>query len=462
MRGYRAVALTASVAIFMQYLDSTAINTAVPAIARDFAIPAIRMDIAIIAYQLALVVFIPFGTVLAGRIGARNAFIAALLIFMSGSIFASLSGSLTELVAARGLEGLGGAVMMPVSRLLVLRSAEKSELISAMNWLVIPGVIGPMMGPAVGGFLVTYASWHAIFLVNVPIALIGVAATILLVPDTGHRSDERFDRRGVTLMSVLTVCFVLGLGGAVGPRPLWITVALLGTSALFGWAYWRHYRTAEAPVIDLSLFSIATFRHSMVAGTMMRIIASATGFILPLWFQLTMGMTAARTGSLMMMSALGAMIVRILSGTMLRHVHPHSLTKFGAGSFVLALLGTATLRQGWPLPVFHLLLLLQGMTLSIGLLVLSPVAYVDIPAERLAAATSFYTTTTQLSLSLGVVSGVWAIGLMRFMLPAGEHDPHVYMGAIAILALIATWAALIGRQVDREAMGSLRPKRATA
>lgn len=462
MSGYRAIALTASVSVFMQFLDSTAISTAIPAMARDLNVPPIDMNIAILAYQLTLVVFIPLGGVLAGRIGARNAFGLSLLVFMAGSILCALSNSLYALIGARMIEGIGGAVMMPVSRLLVVRSAAKHELISAMNWLLIPGIVGPLLGPALGGLLVTYASWHAIFLVNVPIALLGIVMTFTLIPDLRDDKIERFDHKGVLWLSLLIIGLVMGLSGAVGPRPWWITAALLASSLIFAAGYYRHYRTSAAPIVDLSLYSVSTFRHSMVSGVLIRVIFGAAGFLLPLWFQLAMGMSAAQTGMLMIMGSVGALVSRFLGAALIRHTHPRNVAVYGAGGLALALLAISCLRSGWPLPIFYALLFAQGLALAIAMLVIAPAAYVDVPPERTAAAASFYTTVQQLTLSLGVVTGVWAITAMRWLTDATPNDSGAYSGSLVILSLMAFGAMLVTRQLDPESTGTLRPETAPA
>ncbi len=457
MSGYRAIAVTASVAVFMQFLDSTAINTAIPAIAHDLKVPAIDLNVAIIANTLAMVVFVPLGSVLAGRIGSRNAFMLALSLFTIGSIACAFATGLPMLIAARALEGAGGGLMMPLSRLLVVRSASKSELISAMNWLLIPGIIGPLMGPAVGGLLVTYASWHAIFLVNIPIALIGIAATGLLVPNHRDEVPERFDRKGMLLLSPMAIGLVLGLGGIVGPQPAWLTVLLLGSAIGFAIAYYRHYRTANAPLVDLSLYRVDTFRHSMISGNLIRVIFGAAGFLMPLWFQLAMGISAAQTGALMMMSTFGALVSRLFGGAMLRRWHPRHMAVKGAAALAVALLGLALLQPGWPLPLFYLLLAAQGLALSVALMIIVPAAYVDIAPERMAAASSFYSTVQQLTFSLGVIIGVWTITAMRWLTSATPNDGRAYSGSFAILSLFAVGAMLVARRFDPEATGSLRP-----
>lgn len=458
MRGYRAIALTISTSIFMQFHDATALNTALPTIARELQVPVLHMDIAILAYQVALVVFVPAGGLLAARLGARNAFSLALFVFMCGSLLCAISESLTMLAVARTVQGVGGAVMMPLGRLIVVRSTERSELISAMNWLLVPGIMGPMLGPAVGGFIVQYASWHWIFLINVPIALIGIVMTLAVVPDVRDEKIDRFDAVGVLLLSPFMISLVLGLAGVTGRQPVWITFALLAASLVFGRAYYLHARRTEAPILDLSLFAIPSFRVSMAAANFMRVVFHASGFLIPLWFQLVMHMSAAQTGLLMITTSFGALLSRFVGGALLRFFHPRSIAVYGAGALALMLLFSGALRPGCPLLVLYIVLGLQGLAMAIGMLVLAPAAYVDVEPERMAAATSIYATGQQLTMSLGIIAGVWAITGMRWLTNVTPHDNSAYSGSMIILGMLGVGVTLITSKLDADTLAQLKPK----
>lgn len=461
MAGYRAIALTVATASFVQYLDATALNTAIPTIARDLHVPAVSLNLAILSYQVALVVCIPFGNIAAERIGPRNAFALSLFAFMCGSILCAMSNSLPTLTAARAIQGMGGAIMLPVGRVLVVRSAAKSELISAMNWLLVPGILGPILGPAVGGFIVTYASWQWIFLVNIPIALLGIAMTFALMSPSREAPTGRFDLIGVLMISPAIFGFIFGLESATRPDAGLLTAVLLSGSMLLGLIYVRHARSVTAPVIDLSLFSIPSFRHSMISGMLLRIVFGAIGFLLPLWFQLVMRMTAIQAGTLMVMVPVGALLSRFIGGILLRHSHPRSVAVYSVATLVILLIIGATLTPDWPLPLFYTLLGCQGLTLSITMMVVSAVSYADVVPERVAAATSLYITLQQLTLSLGVTTGVWTIAIMRWVTGATPHDNRSYVGSMLALALIAFAALVTTRKLDTESTGSLRPKKAT-
>lgn len=461
MSGYRPIALTASIPVFMQYLDATAITTALPAIAADLRVAPIDLNVAILAYQLALVVFIPLGGVLANRIGARNAFIASLLLFMLGAVASAMAWSLGTLVAARALQGIGGAIMIPVSRLLVLRSAERHELISAMNWLVIPGIVGPLIGPALGGFLVSYASWHMIFLVNLPMALLGIVMSLWLVPDRRDAEGEVFDARGTVIVAILIVSLVIGLSGVTGQVAPAVTIATLLIALTTALLYLHHHRRTEAPIIDLTLWAIPSFRLSMLSGTLIRCLFGAHAFLLPLWFQLAMGFEAAKTGVMLAAGTVGVLVSRLVGGPLIARSHPRSVSVGGGIVFALSLFGTAFLRADLPLPLFYLLIFGQGFGLALAMLVIGPAAYVEVPAERMAAATGFYSTVQQLTLSLGVITGVWSLAAMRWLTHATPYDNRAYAGSMLLLALLALGAVMLNRRFEPDAIVSLRPVRAT-
>jgi len=455
MAGYRTIALTVSTAVFMQFLDATALNTAIPAIGYDLHVPAVNLNVTILAYQLSLAAFIPVGKIAADRVGARNAFVASLFVFLTGSLLCALSRSLPALVAARAFQGLGGAVMMPVSRQMVVRSAEKHELVSAMNWLLIPGIVGPLLGPVLGGLIVTYASWHWIFLINVPIALLGIASTLRLVPNDTIRTADRIDVKGVLLVAATVICLIFGLEGLSHPHAGLDAIGLLVVGLLLGFAYVRHAAGNPAAALDLSLLEVASFRHSMIAGTMLRTIVGASGFLLPLWFQLAMGMNAAQAGLLLVAGTVGALISRTIGAPLMRRAHPWHVATGGAACLVVTLVLMSAAGAALPWPLFAALLLVQGVAMSIALMIISAVAYVDVPAERLAAATGFYTTIQQLTLSLGVTAGVWAIGAMRWLRQSGPNDGATYHGSFLLLAGLGALGIYATSRLSRESLATL-------
>jgi EmrB/QacA subfamily drug resistance transporter len=456
LAGYRTVAVTVSTAVFMHYLDATVLNTAIPTIARDFGVEAVELNTAILAYQLSMAALMPLGSAIAERIGARNAYLISILIFLAGSILCALSPSLTALVAARTLQGVGGAMMMPVSRELVIRSAAKNELVSAMNWLIVPALIGPMLGPVVGGFIVTYSSWHWIFLINIPVALIGIVATLVVVPHFRANEPRPFDLIGMLIIAPTIFTLIFGLEQATSPRSNWAAWAMLGTGLLLGALYVRHARSSPHPVLDLSLLKIDSFRQSMLLGALMRNLFGAATFVLPLWFQLAMGMTAARTGGLVMLCVVGSLVSRFIGGPLIKHFRPRNVAVHGMATVACILLATALIRPDWPLWAIGLILFVQGILLTIPMMVINPVAYVDIAPDRTAQATGFYTIVQLLTVSMGVMTAVWTISLTGFFSNTGSADNHTYAGSFLILGAMAAVTMLATRRLDAKATDALR------
>ncbi len=457
--GYRIIALTVSTALFIVFLDSTAFIVAIPAMARDFHVPAVSLNVAILANQLSMTVLIPVGSVVAERIGQRNAFVAAICVFIVGSVLCAMSTSLPGLIAARALQGAGGAVMMPVSRVLVIRSADKSELLNALNWLLLPSIIGPMLGPVIGGQLVTYGNWHWIFLINVPVALIGAVMTMVVVPDIREESERRVDARGILLSGAAILTLMFGLDSAAHPRASWEPAALLGAGVVFLWLFFKHVRATPSPVLDISLMRIASFRHSIVAGAIFRTVIIASGFVLPLWFQLGMGMSAAKTGSILVISTIGVMASRLAGARLAQVVHPRNLAIGGALLLVLALVMTARIRPDWPLGAFYAVLGFQAVVFAVSTMVINATTYVDVEPGKIRQASNLYSMVQQLTMSLGVTLGVWLISGMRLVYSAGEHDARIYSASIMILAVLALIGAASTTRLDEHSTGALRAAR---
>ncbi len=304
----RIVPLIIAVALFMENMDSTVIATSLPAIAADIGTNPLALKLAVTSYLLSLAIFIPASGWTADRFGARTVFRAAIAVFVLGSIGCALSSSLTDFVIARIVQGMGGAMMTPVGRMVVVRTISKRELIGAMAWVTTPALIGPVLGPPVGGFITTYATWHWIFIINVPIGLLGIVLATRYIPDVRAEEHERFDVVGMMLAG-------LGIGGmafglsvlGLNFLPWFVVVALVFGGACFVAAYLAHARHTENPALDLTLFRLPTFFASVVGGFIFRLGLGALPFLLPLMLQIGFGMTPFQSGMITFATALGAM-----------------------------------------------------------------------------------------------------------------------------------------------------------
>ena len=289
--------LIVACALFMENLDSTVLSTALPAIAADFGTSPIHLKLALTSYLLAIAVFIPASGWLADRHGARTIFRLAIVVFTLGSIACGLSSSLPEIVAARIVQGIGGAMMVPVGRLVILRSVARHELVASLAWLTVPALIGPVVGPPLGGFITTYFAWRWIFWINVPVGVLGLVLATLYIPDI--RGDQRvgFDALGFVLAAFGLAFFMTGsttLGLGLLPMPMVLGLLFSGV-ALLG-AYVAHSRRASEPIIDLTLLAIPTFRTSMLGSLLFRLGVGATPFLLPLLLQIGFGMSPFAVG----------------------------------------------------------------------------------------------------------------------------------------------------------------------
>ena len=317
----RVVSLIVASAMFMEQLDGTVLATALPTMAKSFGADPLHMNVALTAYLLTLAMFIPASGRIADRFGSRTVFRAAIGLFTLGSIACAQAPSLAFLVGARMLQGAGGALMSPVGRLVMLRAVSKAELVRAMAWLMIPATIGPIVGPPVGGFIVTYLSWHWIFYINVPIGLAGMALVTRFIEETRDPAHAPFDLRGLVLCGAALTAFMAGLELAtrgVGSRT--VAFGLLALSLGVAGLYALHARHHPRPMLDFRLLRITTFRMSVMCGSLSRIGVGALPFLLPMMLQLGFGLSAVRSGAITFSVSIGSLAMRVMAPVFLRRL----------------------------------------------------------------------------------------------------------------------------------------------
>ncbi|HWP16452.1 MAG TPA: MFS transporter, partial [Xanthobacteraceae bacterium] len=315
----RLVPLIIAVALFMENMDSTIIATSLPAIAADIGANPLALKLAVTSYLLSLAVFIPASGWVADRFGARTVFRAAIGVFVIGSIGCALSGSLTHFVIARIVQGIGGAMMSPVGRLVLVRTIDKRNLVDAMAWVTMPALIGPIIGPPVGGFITTYVSWHWIFIINVPIGLVGIVLATRYIEDVRAPDLDRFDLVGMVLagLGIAAVAFGLSVAG-LGLLPPTMIVSLIVTGIIFLAAYGVHARNTSTPALDLTLLRIATFRANVVGGSLFRLGIGALSFLLPLMLQLGFDYNPLESGLVTFSAAVGAFGMKAFAARIIR------------------------------------------------------------------------------------------------------------------------------------------------
>jgi len=448
---YRLVALIIACAMFMENLDATVLATALPTMARDFGVRAPEMSIALTSYLLALAVFIPASGFVADRFGARPVFRAAIALFVVGSLACGLSPSLPAMVAARFLQGIGGAMMMPVGRLVLLRSVAKRDMISAMSWLIMPALIGPIVGPPVGGFIVTYLDWRWIFWLNLPIGVLGIVLVGRFIADIREPTGHRFDPLGFALSGVALGCLLLGFEFASRSGTGRLAAAMVAIGAVAAALYLAHARRVAHPILDTSLMRVPTFRLSLLGGSLTRITQGAQPFLLPLMLQLGFGLSAAASGTMTVAAAIGSFGMK---GVARRLLHRFG---FRSSLIVMGVLGTGAyavcglFRPGWPLPAMFAVLVVSGFLMSFQFTAYNTIAYDEIGKERMSAATSFYSTFQQLMLSLGICTGATALHVS--MMLAGRETPGFpdFSAAFWTVTAISLLAVFVNMRFDRQA-----------
>ena len=310
----RIVPMILAFAFFMEMMDSTVIATSLPAIAGDIGVSPITLKLALTSYLVALGVFIPISGWMADKFGAKNIFRIALLVFVLGSVACSMSSSLPEFVIARFLQGIGGSMMTPVGRLVLVRAVPKNEFVSAMTWLTIPGLIGPMAGPPLGGFITTYFSWHWIFLINVPIGLLGIWLSSIYLPEVPPRETPKLDWPGFFLSGIAAAGIVFGLSVISLPAlPPIVGIAATALGVVTLVLYIRHARRVPNPILTLKLFRDPVFRLSIIGGTIFRVANGAQPFLMPLMLQMGFGLNPFHSGLITFAGAFGAMSTKFLA-----------------------------------------------------------------------------------------------------------------------------------------------------
>ena len=437
------IPLIVACALFMENLDSTVLATSLPQIAASFGESPVRLSFAITAYLFSLAVFIPISGWVADRYGARSVFRAAILVFLLGSILCGLSSSLPELVAARLLQGLGGAMMVPVGRLVLLRSVAKSELVTAMAYLTVPALIGPVVGPLLGGFITTYFHWRWIFWINIPIAVLGLVLATLFIPDMREPRPPPLDLAGFGLSAVGLVGVIFGfetIGRGIVPG--WATAALLAVGVLGILLYVRHAGRVAHPVLDLGLLRVQTFRASVIGGCLFRIGIGALPFLLPLMLQAGFGLTAFASGQLTFAAALGALTMKLAARPILRRFGFRRVLLANAMLSGLSLGAIALFRPDTPHLVILAVLLIGGFFRSLQFTSINTLGYADIDRQRMSRATSFASMAQQLSLSVGVGTGALLLHATMAARGGGVLQPGDFVPAFVVVGVCAALSAL--------------------
>lgn len=446
MRQTRLLPLIIATALFMENTDSTVIATSLPMIATDLGADPIALKLALTSYLVSLAIFIPISGWMADRFGARTIFRASLAVFMAGSLACAAAQSLEGFVIARFIQGMGGAMMVPVGRLVLLRSVPRNEVVQALATLTIPALVGPIVGPPLGGFITTYWNWRWIFFINIPIGVLGIVLSSIYIPNIKEPDTPPLDIVGFLLSGVGLALTMLGL--ATGGRhmiPIEVSIAFTVIGAFCLLLYVRHARRTPYPVLQLRLMKIPTFRVSVIGGSLFRIGIGAIPFLLPLMLQIGFGLSPLASGSLTFVAAVGALFMKTMAKRILE------LTGFRMLLTVNAVVGAVFIAtNGFFTPdtshwVMMAILLAGGCFRSLQFTSLNAIGYAEISNRDMSYATSLSSVAQQLALSVGVAFGAFALETAAELrgsstITAADFGPAFWaVAAISSLSAFIFW-----------------------
>ncbi|MDP3489638.1 MAG: MFS transporter [Phenylobacterium sp.] len=441
-RGWIVPAVIGS-ALMMQTLNATVLSNALPVMARDMGEDPLRLNLAITMYLLAAAVFLPISGWAADKFGAKRIFLLAMVLYALSSALCGLADTLMELVGGRLLQGAAGAMMAPVGRLVLLRTTPKNELVGAMSVLTMPALLGPVIGPPVGGFIVTFWDWPWIFFMNLPIAAVGVLLVLRFVPNVALQDAKRLDWKGMLLTGLGLASVIFGfenLGRDFLPALAVAGLFLVGVAML--WTYAWHARRTPHAILDLSLFRVQTFQASVVGGAFMRIAMGATPFMLAMLLQVAFGMTALAAGLLTFIGAAGALIMKTTAPPILRRFGFRNVLIVNAVITGVFFLAYATFQIDTPHWLIMLILLAGGFFRSLQFTSLNGMAYADIEQDRMSRASTMSAMAQQLVQSVGI--GLAATLIHVFTQMAGEDQmtaatispAFLVIGALTFVSLL--------------------------
>lgn len=445
-------------ALFMEQLDSTIVNTAIPSMAASLQVTPLSLKAVVTSYILSLAVSIPISGWMADRFGTRRVFMSAVAIFTVASVLCGLSVNSPMLVAARLLQGLGAAMMMPVGRLTIVRTFPKSELLAAMNFVIIPALIGPLLGPTVGGLIVHWLTWRDIFFVNVPVGVVAIFLAHRYMPDYRGDGERPLDLVGLVLFGT-GVALLSWLLEVFGEHQIDVTSAavLLFIACSLLAAYVWHARDSAFPLLQLALFKIRTFRVSVVGGFITRIGIGGLPFLLPLLYQLGLGLPAWQSGLLMMPSAAAAMGMKFISVRVLGRFGYRQVLTVNTVLIGLTISMYSFVQQGTPLYLIVMISLCLGFFNSLQFSAMNSIAYADVESADSSMASTMASSMQQLSMSFGLAAGSlitgWFLGDLpqsnRVALTGALHHAFLTLAVLTVLSSLTFWSL---REQDGESI----------
>jgi EmrB/QacA subfamily drug resistance transporter len=446
--------------MFMEILDGTIVSTAAPRIGAALHVPATAIGLVITAYLITLAVLIPLSGWMVSRFGTRKIFLTAIVIFTLASLLCSTSASLGELVAFRVLQGVGGAMMVPVGRLAVLGTTAKSDLMRMISYIVWPALIAPVIAPLAGGLITTYASWHWLFLINVPLGAIAFAVAIRLIPSLPQAKPPRLDWAGVVLTGLALGGLTYAASLLAQPAPPWVTVAAVAVPAtgLLILAV-RHLLRVPDPLVDLRTLRIPTFRLAITAGSLSYMAIAAVPFLLPLLFETVFGWSAVKSGSIVLFVFVGNIGIKPATSFLINRFGFRTILLAAALTLAASVAAAGLVTSRTPVLVIIVIAVVSGVARSVGATSYNTLNFVDVPEAQMRHANSLAATTQQLSLGLGVAAATIALrigGPAGHLLPGAATSKSAFTVAFVIIALLPLAATLRIIRLDRDAGSAAR------
>ena len=448
-----------AVSIFMQMLDSTILNTALPAIAKDLNESALAMQSAIISYVLTLALFIPVSGFLADRFGTKKLFITAIALFSLGSVFCALSTTLFQLDLSRIFQGLGGAFMTPVARLTMIKTYPKNELVTAMNYAIIPALIGPILGPLVGGYLVEIMSWHWIFIINIPMGILGIILCLKYMPDF-KEENPKLDLFGFLIFGSASILLSVALEMMGHTYRISIVLALLLIGFLMLFFYYRHARRRDNPIFPLHLFQVRTFRVGIIGNLVTRLGISSVPLLIPLLIQIAYGKSASTAGWIVAPMALAAMIMKPAVVPILDRIGYRNILRFNTVllgilicTFAIPGIGTSIY---WFIPVMFFM----GLLNSVQFTAMNSIAVSDLRDYQNSSGNSLITVNQQLAIGFGIGIGMAVLNFFQNNDQLTGGDVHTaFRFTFIVIGIMTIFSAYIFRKLHQTDGDNLKSRK---
>ncbi len=425
-------------ALFMQTLDATIIANALPTMAKSFGEDPLRLNLAISAYFLSTAVFLPLSGWTADKYGSRRVLSGAIALFALSSLMCGLAQNLYQLIGARVLQGMAGATMAPVGRLVLLKTVPKSELMRATAVLTMPALLGPIIGPVVGGAIVTFANWRWIFFINIPMGVLGVALVSAFIPDIREAVVGRLDVRGFVLIAFGLAGLMFGFENAgSGALPQSWVALLAGGGGICLVAYYFHSRNKENAIVDLRLLNIVTFRAALIGGGFTRLVLGANPFLLAILLQVVFGMTAFAAGLMTFTAAAGALFMKTTAPPIIRRFGFRHVLLFNTVVTALVLMCYALFTATTPYAIVVLVLFSAGFFRSLHFTALGAMAFADVDQSQMSGASSLSSMGQQLSQAIGVALAAFVLYVTQRMNNSAHITAHDVAPVFIVIGLVS-------------------------